>query len=556
MAMLAMLALSRSGQRSRIWLQDRLWGTRDREQASASLRREVHNLRASFGASAGKAVLSGDAHCVRLELTKLDVDIRRLDDDLAAGRSCPVLGYGELLEGLDLEGQEGFEDWLREQRILADNLVEQARTLAWRRDALATDRPDVQLTTENVVRGSDLPLPIRPSICVRAFQPLSGPESFAVALSEHIATSLSKWSTLVVVAAGPGDASTDRAALCRMLGVRYLLEGTVQQERRKLRVTVHLIDGALGEQLWSSTFDDQLTNAFVLQDRIAENVAPIIDSSIDKNERRRLSTPPVSAPNAHQLYWQANSLMRRWEPEATRQAVELAEQVLGLEPYNAWAASLACFGYSAQLVQGSAREPQVARQKALAHFETAMRSGSDDPYVLGHAGGALIGIQGDLAVAEALLDRALALNPNMPATLFWAGSVDLAAGKLERANERFLKALRLNPQMAVRAYVLTGLGIALLGLARIAEARPLLAEAAAQLPTFAPTQMAAACCAILTGQRDEAQVALRRLEGCGGIEAAFRVVRNPAQQAAVRDLFASFEHSTSCGEKLDEFPVA
>jgi TolB-like protein len=537
MALLAMLALSRNGQRSRSWLQDRLWGTRDREQASASLRREVHNLRAHFSCPPVGVPVGGDAHSVRLDLGRVESDIRRLDDDLTAGRPCPAMGYGELLEGLDLEGEEGFEDWLREQRMLAVGLVEQAGLMAWRRDALAKERPEPELTPAVLLAGRAPPLPIRPSICVRRFEALSGPVPFALALSEHIAMALSEWSTLMVVAAGPDDhRMTDRAALCRLRGVRYLLEGTVQQAGDQLRVSVHLIDGVLSEKLWSATFDDCLANAFAVQDRIAGEVAPLIDSSIDKSERRRLPTQPVAALDAHDLYWRANALMRLWEPDATRQAIALAEQVLVLEPANAWAASLAAFGYAALLVQGAAEAPEVAQRKARDHFETAMRTGSEDPHVLGNAAGSLIGCGGDLAVAEALLERALELNPNMPATLFWAGSVDIAAGRLERAADRFLAALRLNPDMAVRSYVLTGLGLALVGQGRPAEARPILVEAAAQLPHFALTQMAAACCATLLGNAAEASAAKRRLEASGGLAAAFRVVRDPAQQAAISGL--------------------
>lgn len=556
MALLAMLALSRNGQRSRSWLQDRLWGTRDREQASASLRREVHNLRAQFSCPPDAVPLGGDAHSISVDLGRLESDIRRLDDDLTAGRPCPAMGYGELLEGLDLEGEEGFEDWLREQRMLAASLVEQAGLMAWRREALAGERTEPELTPAALLDGSALPLPIRPSICVRAFQALSGPEPFALALSEHIAMALSGWSTLMVVAAGPDDhRMTDRAALCRQRGVRYLLEGTVQHSGDQLRVTVHLFDGALGEKLWSATYDDSYANAFAVQDRIADEVAPLVDSSIDKSERRRLPTHPVASADAHDLYWRANALMRLWKPDATRQAIAAAEQVLVVEPGNAWASSLAAFGYAALLVQGASETPAVALGKARDHFDTAMRTGSDDPYVLGNAAGSLIGSGGDLEVAEALLERALKLNPNMPATLFWAGSVDIAAGRLDRAADRFLVALRLNPDMAVRAYVLTGLGLALVGQGRAAEARPILAEAAAQLPQFALTQMAAACCAVLLGQGAEASAAKRCLEASGGLAAAFRVVRDPGQQATIRSLLNLGAPGAAAGD-LDEPPIA
>ena len=103
-ALLALLATSELGERSRAWLQQKLWGGREPSQAQASLRRELSNLRKVLATP--KDWLQSDHMSVRINLDLVDVDIHR-----------PVRGaHGEFLEGIDIPGADDFEDWLREMR--------------------------------------------------------------------------------------------------------------------------------------------------------------------------------------------------------------------------------------------------------------------------------------------------------------------------------------------------------------------------------------------------------------------------------------------------------
>jgi hypothetical protein len=103
-ALLAMLALSSGHKRTRVWLQDKLWGSRGKEQAAASLRQTLFEIRKTFG----------DAHdCIISDSFNVSLDPSLFQTDLAtAGASEGA----ELLEGFDI-AEEGFEDWLREQRM-------------------------------------------------------------------------------------------------------------------------------------------------------------------------------------------------------------------------------------------------------------------------------------------------------------------------------------------------------------------------------------------------------------------------------------------------------
>ena len=106
-ALLGFLASANSGERWRAWIQDKLWGSRELRQAQASLRRELHGLR-KLTAGSPFPLIEATSRTVRLNLNVVDVDIR---NEVTVLRSS-----GEFLEGIDIAGEESFEEWLREIR--------------------------------------------------------------------------------------------------------------------------------------------------------------------------------------------------------------------------------------------------------------------------------------------------------------------------------------------------------------------------------------------------------------------------------------------------------
>lgn len=106
-ALLAMLATSDRVERSRVWLQQMLWGSRPQKQAQSSLRRELANLKKALGA-AGLDILQCGQRVIILQTEGLWVDLDHLAD---LGPSTT-----DFLEGVDIAGEEDFEDWLREMR--------------------------------------------------------------------------------------------------------------------------------------------------------------------------------------------------------------------------------------------------------------------------------------------------------------------------------------------------------------------------------------------------------------------------------------------------------
>lgn len=552
-AVLATLAVARSGERSRTWLQNQLWGSRDPDQAQASLRRELANLRIAVNNGAEAPPLLTAPSLARLDLDRVSVDVRELEADVRAGRPHAVAGYSDFLEGLDIAGEDAFEDWLRGQRQMVLELVEQARTLLWTRAATSTENApggggiEATRAAQSIVdfaAGADPALPSRPSIAVLPFARL-GPEAdddhVAGGITEDVSTALSCFSTLFVVSTGLTrfDAGFDRQRVCRELGVRYLLEGSVRRAGDALRVTVRLVDGIAGEQIWAERFDEDFQNVFALQDRIAGAVAPRIDSSIEKAERARAIAQPITSPDAYQLYWRANALFRRWDRESMLEAIRLVELVLEIEPDNGWAAGLAAFSHAAAWRSRWGSDPDANRAASTAHYDHALRVAGDDPFVLGYAAGSLVSLGGDMAVADRLIARALELHPNASATLFWGGWVDIAIGNPARAISRFESALRFNPRSAVRPFSITGIGVCLLALGRPDDALKVLDEAVEQLSHY-PMTLAALCAAnSMLGRPEAARRYADRLQAVGGVDSVVSILNDDMQRQLLTSGFTA-----------------
>jgi tetratricopeptide (TPR) repeat protein len=105
-ALLALLATAESGERSRAWLQEMLWGKREVKHAQASLRREVFNLKKATE-DVGMDLIRSDGRFLRLQLDNVHIDVRQ------ERTSAPK---GEFLEGIGLRGEPMFETWLHEIR--------------------------------------------------------------------------------------------------------------------------------------------------------------------------------------------------------------------------------------------------------------------------------------------------------------------------------------------------------------------------------------------------------------------------------------------------------
>ena len=137
-----------------------------------------------------------------------------------------------------------------------------------------------------------LPLPEKPSIAVLPFDNLSGDASqdyLADGMTEDIITSVSQIDRLFVIARNSTFVYKNRPVkvqeVAEELGVRYVLEGSVQKAGGRLRITAQLIDALTGRHMWGERYDRDETDLFVLQDEIADRIVVALQVELTEGEQ-------------------------------------------------------------------------------------------------------------------------------------------------------------------------------------------------------------------------------------------------------------------------------
>ena len=178
------------------------------------------------------------------------------------------------------------------------------------------------------------------SIVVLPFANLSGDASqdyFADGVTESLTTDLSRLSGSFVIARNTAftfkGKAVDAKAIGRELGVRYLLEGSIQRDASRIRVNVQLINTDSGSHIWAERFDKPVADLLDMQDEIVARLANQLGTQLIAAEARRWQKNPNL--DSMDLYFQGMALgYQRVTLEAFEQARSLLSRALALDPGN------------------------------------------------------------------------------------------------------------------------------------------------------------------------------------------------------------------------------
>ncbi len=309
----------------------------------------------------------------------------------------------------------------------------------------------------NSLRKAGLPeeppldLPDKPSIAVLAFDNMSADpkqEYLADGITEHIIFALSKASGLFVIARNSTFTYKNKPVkvqqVSRELGVRYVLEGSVQRAGDRLRVTAQLIDATTGAHLWSESYVRELKDIFAVQDDITKKILTGLQVKLTRGEQARVWAKGTDNFEAFLKYLQANESFFQVNVERNALARQMAKEAIALDPEYASAYALLgkthlidlFFGWSAS-PKDSIRQAMALLQKAIALDESSAdaRSRLGSLYTM-------VG-QHDKAIAEG--ERAVTLDPNYADAYNRLGLFLRFADRPEEAIPVIKKAMRLNP---------------------------------------------------------------------------------------------------------------
>ncbi len=397
----------------------------------------------------------------------------------------------------------------------------------------------------------DLSLPAQPSIVVLPFATDDDPGhgNLARGMTHDIVTRIGRTRALFVIARGstfsfaPGV--HDVREVARRLGVRYVVQGHIQFDGRRMRVNAALADAVEGREIWAEAFRRGLDDLFDTQEELTALIVAGVCAEVDLEERRRALLERPASLDAWSAYHRACWHMYRFTPADYEQAERLFELSADLDPRAARTfAGLSFVHWQRAFLEIAPDRAGEIRQA----FEFARQSVALDPRdPLGHwALGRAHLMRGELDEAIAELGTATALNPSFAVGHYSQGFALMHAGETAPSIRMADRARRLSPYdpMSFAMIGLRGFSLALAG-EYGAAARHL--ARSIRLPNAHHNMVAmAAVCDVLAGDVPAARRDLRRLRqaraGYGAREflRAFPL-RKPAHAALVESAFARLD---------------
>jgi adenylate cyclase len=289
------------------------------------------------------------------------------------------------------------------------------------------------------------------SVVVLPFTNLSGDPSqdyFADGITENLTTDLSRIRNSFVIARNTAftykGKAIDAKAIGKELGVRYLLEGSVQRDQNRVRVNAQLIDAESGAQIWADRFEANMEDLFKLQDQVVAQLANALRYELGMAEAAKASN--VQNPDAIDLAMRGWALLPLSLPskEQVDAARPLFEQALKIDPDNSEAlagkAQTTCFEY-------------VYAPKADTDYDAAILDLVDRAIALDRGNihayrtkGQYLALSGRPEDAVRAFDAGLAIDPNAAELLALRGNAEDYLGRFEQAKSDIQQAMLLSPR--------------------------------------------------------------------------------------------------------------
>ena len=354
-----------------------------------------------------------------------------------------------------------------------------------------------------------LALPDKPSIAVLPFANLSrdpAQEYFSDGVTEDLITALSKVSGLFVIARNSVFTYKGKAVkvrdVGRDLGVRYVLEGSVQRAADRVRITAQLVDAKTGYHLWAERYDREVRDIFALQDEVTQHIVQALAVKVTEAEKGGIVRAPTGVLEAYDLVLRGGDERRRTTRESNAEARRLFVRALDLDPnYAAAYAGLGWTHLQSWQFFWSDRE-SLQRARELGERAVALDNTLADGYrLLGQID--LWQKEHDRAIAQA--ERSMALAPNNADSYETLAEILSWSGRPEESLRIIRQAMRLNPHYPF--FYLWTLGHASYLTERRQDALDAFAKLLQQNPNFIPAHAYRAVVLMELGREKEAREA-------------------------------------------------
>jgi adenylate cyclase len=313
------------------------------------------------------------------------------------------------------------------------------------------------------VPGPRPSLPPKPSIAVLPFDNMSGDpdqEFFSDGISEQIISGICRIRDLFVIARNSSFAYKGKVIKVQQvgseLGVRYVLEGSVQRSNQRVRITAQLIDAQTDHHLWADNYDRELEDIFAIQDEITIKLIDALSLNLIEGEQWRQWEGRTSNIKAYLAALQGIQYSYRLTREDNFQACRFLEKAIALDPGYPVPQAFLGQCHLADIFFDWSTSPRESFQKAEEAVQKALVLAGDSDFA--HSLMSPIHLmrrEHDLGIKAAR--HAISLNPNGANAYTWLAFALIFSGRPAEAIAIMHKAIRLNPFPPPYYYLFLGL---------------------------------------------------------------------------------------------------
>jgi adenylate cyclase len=296
------------------------------------------------------------------------------------------------------------------------------------------------------------------SMVVLPFANLSGDPNqdyFADGITENLTTDLSRIRKSFVIA--PRTALTyrgksiDAREVGKELGVRYVVEGSVQRDQNRVRVNAQLIDAASGAHLWAERFEEDVADLFKLQDQVVARLGNTLGFELVRAEADRGGRS--ASPDAIDLtmrgwavLWQGIQQQSMTEKQAIYYAARpLFEQALAIDPNYPDALAGDAMTYMVDYLYGWSPAGTDYGEKVIGQADRAIALAPDD--VRGYYPKSVyLRMSNRAKEAVQVANDGLAVNPNSNQLYGARSAAEVSLGRFEQAKTDAQESIRLSPR--------------------------------------------------------------------------------------------------------------
>ena len=357
-----------------------------------------------------------------------------------------------------------------------------------------------------------------PSIAVLPFRNLTGDAAHhfvAEGLVEDLIEALSRVPNFFVISRLSTLAFRDQdrhpREIGNVLGVRYVLSGSMRILEDRLRLSIELTDAQQGAALWFSKLDERFVDLFAVQDRLSEMIVRQVAPHLHAAEMNRIRLKRPDSLEAYELFLRAQENMHNSSRAVFETSQALFDAAIAKDPHYAAALAWRARWHVLRVGQGWSLDPADDTMQADHYARAAIECNSMEPMAFAVHGQVASYLYKDFDLAFRRFEAALQINANAAPAWMWSAAAHAWMGDGPRAIEEINKAMALSPYDPLMYAYSGNAAMAYLVDGQYERAIECALRSLRENRTYTSAHRQLVMALVLAGREDEAQASARRL---------------------------------------------